>query len=199
MPTTRGCVPSTRSSAPRSSPSVRPPTSRPSSGSGSAMGGTLASRMQTPELEWEHLTALGRDHVSVVQQRGVIYPFGFPAVIVDTAVPRISGDTAALHQESVLRVTAPVRQDAIGRIAVGPRVPLGTVELLTPTLPGLAAFRGDHVRPPDRRTRGARRIRGGHRRSAEQPRDEARGCSALRRWPIRMRRAPRVRRSGGRT
>jgi hypothetical protein len=105
----------------------------------SAMGGTLASRMGTPQLEWEHATALGRDQRVRFQQRGVVYPFGFPAVLVDTAVRRIVGDTAALHQESMLRVTDPVRHLPSPGSLEGRLFPFGAAELLTPTLPGLAS------------------------------------------------------------
>jgi hypothetical protein len=117
----------------------------------SALGGTLTSTLVSEALEWDHVTALGRDQRVRFQQRGILYPFGHPAVLTVTAVRRVTGETAALHRETVLRVVDPDRRLPAPDVVAARAFPFSQAELLTTTLPGI-----DHqnpvvtfTRPPD--------------------------------------------------
>jgi len=117
----------------------------------SALGGTLSSTLVSDALEWDQVTALGRDQRVRFQQRGVLYPFGHAAVLTVTAVRRVRGGTASLHREAVLRVVDPVRRLPATDVLAARAFPFSQAELLTPTMPGI-----DHqnpfstfTRPPD--------------------------------------------------
>jgi hypothetical protein len=117
----------------------------------SALGGTLAAGLVSEAIEWDHVTALGRDQRVRFQQRGILHPFGHPAVLTVTAVRRVTGETAALHRETVLRVVDPIRRLPAPDSVASRAFPFSEAELLTTTLPGIG--QQNHVppftRPPD--------------------------------------------------
>ncbi len=117
----------------------------------SSLGGTLSSTLVSDALEWDQVTALGRDQRVRFQQRGVLYPFGHPAVLTVTAVRRVTSGTASLHRETVLRVVDPVRRLPPTDVLASRAFPFSQAELLSTRLPGI-----DHqnplvtfTRPPD--------------------------------------------------
>lgn len=116
----------------------------------SALGGTLTSTLVSDALEWDHVTALGRDQRVRFQQRGILHPFGHPAVLTVTAVRRVTGETAALHRETVLRVVDPVRRFPAPDVVASRAFPFDEAEILTPTLPGIDPTPAKtFTRPPD--------------------------------------------------
>lgn len=118
----------------------------------SALGGTLSSTLVSDALEWDQVTALGRDQRVRFQQRGILYPFGHPATLTVTAVRRVTNGAASLHRETVLRVIDPVRRLPPTDVLASRAFPFSQAELLSTTLPGIDQQNPaapPFTRPPD--------------------------------------------------
>ncbi|MER7766887.1 hypothetical protein [Kitasatospora sp. NPDC096140] len=80
----------------------------------SAYGARFSASAHWPHLEWAHDAALGRDFHVKVAATGALFPFGHRAVYVEVTDRRFDGTdpaVAALHRQSFLIVTEPVRDD----------------------------------------------------------------------------------------
>lgn len=79
----------------------------------SSLGGSLTAKGVWSTFEWDHVASLGRDHYVRTAMRGVLYPWGHPAVFVETSERRLdttaAGSVAHLRKRSVLMITEPVR------------------------------------------------------------------------------------------
>ncbi|MEV7099722.1 hypothetical protein AB0M80_43590 [Amycolatopsis sp. NPDC051045] len=85
----------------------------------SSLGGSLTAKGVWPTFEWDHVASLGRDHYVRTAMKGVLYPWGNPAVYVETSERRLdttaAGSVAHLRKRSVLIVTEPVHDLAPSR------------------------------------------------------------------------------------
>ncbi|MER7582392.1 hypothetical protein [Kitasatospora sp. NPDC097691] len=80
----------------------------------STYGARFSASAHWPHLEWAHDAALGRDFHVKVAATGALFPFGHRAVYVEVTDRRFDGTdpaVAALHRQSFLIVTEPVRDD----------------------------------------------------------------------------------------
>ncbi|NML65449.1 hypothetical protein HHL22_09555 [Hymenobacter sp. RP-2-7] len=118
----------------------------------SALGGSLAARLQQPALQWAHETTLGRDRKVLITMGGILYPFGhraeYSVVAERTFDASGSQAVAGLLRQQLLVVTEPVRSFAEGDAALVRQFPFHEVELLTRSysdlaLPQQAAAPGD--------------------------------------------------------
>ena len=118
----------------------------------SALGGSLAARLQQPTLQWEHETTLGRDRKVLVTMGGILYPFGHRAEysVVAERTFDASGTqaVAGMLRQQLLVVTEPVRSFAEGDVALVRQFPFHEVEVLTSSfsdfaLPQQAGAPGD--------------------------------------------------------
>ncbi|MGI8902000.1 MAG: hypothetical protein ACR2HA_13945 [Nocardioides sp.] len=85
----------------------------------SSLGGSLTASGVWPTFEWDQVASLGRDHKVRTAMKGVLYPWGNPAVYVETSERRLDttadGSVAHLRKRSVLIVTEPVHDLAPSR------------------------------------------------------------------------------------
>ncbi|MEU5431809.1 hypothetical protein AB0G73_00340 [Streptomyces sp. NPDC020719] len=80
----------------------------------SAYGARFSASANWPQLEWTHDAALGRDFHVKIAVTGALFPFGHRAAYVEVTDRRFDGTEpaiAALHRQSFLIVTEPVRDD----------------------------------------------------------------------------------------
>jgi hypothetical protein len=79
----------------------------------SGLGGSFTASGRWETYEWDHVASLGRDHKVRTSTKGVLYPWGHPAVFVETSERRFEtteeGAIAHLRKRSVLIVSDPVR------------------------------------------------------------------------------------------
>ena len=98
-----------------------------------ALGGSLSSRLQTADLEWDHDVSLGRDQRVRFAIRGVLYPLGPRAGYVETAERRFLPDgpnpVAGLHRPVELMISEPLRPLTEGEDLLR-QFPFSAVEIL---------------------------------------------------------------------
>ncbi|MVN75599.1 hypothetical protein GO988_04600 [Hymenobacter sp. HMF4947] len=108
----------------------------------SALGGSLAARLQQPNIKWEHETTLGRDRKVLVTVGGILYPFGHRAeysVVAERVFdPSGTQAVAGMLRQQLLVVMEPIRSFAEGDAALVRQFPFHEVELLTRSLSDLA-------------------------------------------------------------
>ncbi|MFF2079658.1 hypothetical protein ACFVXG_33485 [Kitasatospora sp. NPDC058162] len=79
-----------------------------------ALGARFTAAAHWPQLEWAQDSALGRDFHVKVSAPGALFPFGHRAVYIEVSDRRFDGTdpaVAALHRNTFLIVTEPVRDD----------------------------------------------------------------------------------------
>lgn len=78
-------------------------------------GASFSGSVSYPELEWTHRMTTGRDVYIRLLQRGLLFPFGHEASVVDVVERKFDPATgvAGLHHTRTLVVTQPVREYAI--------------------------------------------------------------------------------------
>ena len=108
----------------------------------SALGGSLSARLATPGFDWDHDATLGRDRRVRVAEAGVLYPFGHRAVYVEIAErvfdPGGAPTLAAMHRDTYLFLSEPVRNMSSDEIAVLRTFPFSEVEVLGDSFTGIA-------------------------------------------------------------
>ena len=106
----------------------------------SALGGTLDASGRWPNFEWEHHAVLGRDMRVRTVARGVLYPLGHRAELVQVFVRTfdpVAGGAAVVRATRVLTVVEPVRRaPSDGVLRRG--FPLGDIEITTTSVADLA-------------------------------------------------------------
>ncbi|MGW0314031.1 hypothetical protein [Streptomyces flavidovirens] len=81
-----------------------------------ALGGSLSAAAKWPSDSWTHEMVLGRDQKVAVTARGTLWPFGFPAVYLDSTTreflpvhnPQILGCVSGLLRRRILVITQPL-------------------------------------------------------------------------------------------
>jgi hypothetical protein len=103
----------------------------------SALGGSLSARLVQPNFEWDHEATLGRDQRVRLLSRGVLYPFGHRAELLElsersfTTEDRVLDGFAGLRVRRVLTITEPIRDiDRLG-LGIAREFPFRAVEILT--------------------------------------------------------------------
>jgi hypothetical protein len=98
----------------------------------SALGGTLNAKAVFPEFEWEHRAVLGRDMYVKTLNKGVMYPLGHRAELLQVA-QRIydpaAGDAAVLRETAILTIIEPTRTAPAADGPVRRGFPLGEVTI----------------------------------------------------------------------
>jgi hypothetical protein len=101
----------------------------------SPLGGTMSVKGTWERFAWEQEVVLGRDMVVKTETKGILYPWGHRAILIDATrrvlVPEAGPATAGLQQLRVLLVPDPVRR----RAQDGPlarALPFDEVEILQP-------------------------------------------------------------------
>lgn len=127
-----------------------------------SLGGSLSAGGDWPGFQWAHRVNLGRDQSVVVQERGVLYPFGLPAILTTiterdpeggvagdptgaaAAAAVAPGQMLALRTVRTLRITQPVRTTTDGA-PFSRTFPFSTVEVTSSTVTGLGASEVGYV------------------------------------------------------
>jgi hypothetical protein len=118
----------------------------------SALGASLTAHLTGDAIDWDHDMALGRDRKVRFEQRGVLYPFGHRATIVQTAERIFDGSTAHLHLESVLTVNDPIRSNPDDGTKESRQLPFHEVQILTTSVRGVVKGHAEEfafVRPDE--------------------------------------------------
>lgn len=121
----------------------------------SPLGGTMSASGTWPTFSWRQDTVLGRDMTVRTEAKGVLFPYGHPAVLVEVATRELTTvdgmATAGLVEQRTLIVTEPVRRRAAhGPLARG--FPFPEVEITQRVFP----LTDEEV--PEKFTRQAKRL-----------------------------------------